>query len=112
MDIRCVLHPKRRAITCTITTTFLVRKMRFAESQKRRIAIAHIAEKNEEPRLRLIEFWLASIWPDSLIPEEMRLPSLMAFHEKHQTISSSEMAERVLMLDLHPLINTSHLKGS
>ena len=84
----------------------------FAESQKRRIAIAHIAEKNEDPRLRLIEFWLASIWPDPLIPEEMRLPSLMAFHEKHQTISSREMAERVLMLDLHPLRNASHLKVS
>ena len=75
----------------------------FAESQKRRRAITHMAEKNEDPRLYLIEFWFASIWPDRLIPEEMRLPSLMAFHETHQTISSEEMAERTLMLDLHPL---------
>ncbi len=75
----------------------------FAESQKRRRAIVHIAEKNEDPRLYLIEFWLASLWPDSLIPEEMRLNSLMAFHETHQTISSDEMAERALLLDLHPL---------
>ena len=75
----------------------------FAESQKRRRSIAHMAEKNEDPRLYLIEFWLAALWPDPLIPEEMRLPNLMAFHETHQTISSGEMAERVLMLDLHPL---------
>jgi glycosyltransferase involved in cell wall biosynthesis len=75
----------------------------FAESQKRRRAIAHMVEKNEDPRLYLIEFWRAYLWPDPLIPEEMRLNSLMAFHETHQTISSSEMEERVLMLDLHPL---------
>ncbi len=75
----------------------------FAESQKRRRAIAHIAEKNEDPRLYLIEFWLASIWPDRLIPEEMRLNNLMAFHETYQTISSGEMTERTLMLDFHPL---------
>lgn len=75
----------------------------FAESQKRHRAIAHMVEKNEDPRLYLIEFWFASIWPDHLIPEEMRLKNLMAFHETHQTISSEEMAERVLMLDLHPL---------
>lgn len=75
----------------------------FAESQKRHRAIAHMVEKNEDPRLCLIEFWLASIWPDPLIPEEMRLPNLIAFHETHQTISSGEMEERMLMLDLHPL---------
>lgn len=75
----------------------------FAESQKRRVAIAHIAKKNNDPKLYLIEFWFASLWPDSLIPEEMRLPSLMAFHETYQTISDDEMAERVLMLNLHPL---------
>ena len=75
----------------------------FAESQKRRMAIAHIAKKNNDPKLYLIEFWFASLWPDSLIPEEMRLPSLMAFHETYQTISDDEMAERALMLNLHPL---------
>ena len=75
----------------------------FAESQKRRMAIAHMAEKNSDPKLYLIEFWLASLWPDRLIPEEMRLNSLMAFHETHQTISCEEMAERALMLNLHPL---------
>ncbi len=75
----------------------------FAESQKRHRAVAHMAEKNDDPKLYLIEFWLASLWPDPLIPEEMRLPDLLAFHETHQTISSSEMAERALMLDLHPL---------
>ena len=75
----------------------------FAELQKRRRAITHIAEKNSDPKLYLIEFWLVSLWPDPLIPEEMRLPSLMAFHETYQTISSGEMAERALMLDLHPL---------
>ena len=62
-----------------------------------------MVKKNEDPRLYLIEFWLASIWPDRLVPEEMRLPNLMAFHETHQAISSEEMAERTLMLDLHPL---------
>ena len=75
----------------------------FAESQKRRRAIAHIAEKNDDPRLYLIEFWLASLWPDPFVPEEMRLPNLITFHETHQTISSGEMAERALLLDLHPL---------
>ncbi len=75
----------------------------FAESQKRRRAIAHIVKKNEDSRLYLIEFWLASLWPDCLIPEEMRLNNLMEFHETHQTISCGEMAERTLMLDLHPL---------
>ena len=80
----------------------------FAESQKRHRAIAHMVEKNEDPRLCLIEFWFASIWPDPLIPEEMRLPNLMAFHETHQTISNGEMAERVLILDLHPLIRDRH----
>ena len=75
----------------------------FAESQKRRRAIAYMAEKNEDLRLYLIEFWLASLWTDRLIPEEMRLNSLMAFHETHQTISCGELKERPLMLDLHPL---------
>ena len=75
----------------------------FAESQKRHQAIVRIAEKNNDLKLYLIEFWFASLWPDSLIPEEMRLPSLMAFHETHQTISSDAMAERALMLNLHPL---------
>ena len=75
----------------------------FAESQKRRRAIDYMVEKNNDPKLYLIEFWLASLWPDSLILEEMRLNSLITFHEAHQTISSEEMAERALMLDLHPL---------
>ena len=75
----------------------------FAESQKRRRAIAHMVEKNEDPRLYLIEFWFASLWPNRLIPEEMRLNSLMEFHETHQTISHDELKERALMLDLHPL---------
>ena len=75
----------------------------FAESQKRRRAIARIAEKNDDPKLYLIEFWFAALWPDSFVPEEIRLHSLMAFHETHQTISSDEMAERVRMLDFHPL---------
>ena len=79
----------------------------FAESQKRHRAIAHMAEKNEDPLLCLIEFWLAALWPDPLIPEEMRLPNLIVFHETHQAISSEEMAERVLMLNLHPLRNAS-----
>ena len=79
----------------------------FAESQKRHRAIAHMVEKNEDPRLCLIEFWLAALWPDPLIPEEMRLPDLIAFHETHQAISSGEMAERVLMLNLHPLRSVS-----
>ena len=48
-----------------------------------------------------------SIWPDLLIPEEMRLPNLIAFHETHQTISSGEIEERMLMLDLHPLRSAS-----
>lgn len=75
----------------------------FAESQKRRRSIAHIAKKNDDLKLYLIEFWFAALWPDSFVPEEMRLNSLMAFHETHQTISSEEMAERALMLSLHPL---------
>ena len=79
----------------------------FAESQKRRRAIAHMVEKNEDSRLYLIEFWFASLWPDLLIPEEMRLPNLVAFHETYQTISNSEMTERMLMLDLHPLRSVS-----
>ena len=79
----------------------------FAESQKRHRAIARMAEKNEDPRLYLIEFWLTSLWPDRLIPYEMRLPNLMAFHETHQTISSEEMTERMLTLDLHPLRSAS-----
>ena len=62
-----------------------------------------MAEKSEDSRLYLIEFWFASLWPDHLIPEEMRLNSLMEFHEIHQTISCGEMAERASMLDLHPL---------
>ena len=75
----------------------------FAESQKRRRAIAHMMEKNEEPRLYLIEFWLASLWTDHLIPEEIRLNSLIEFHETYQAISGDELKERTLMLDLHPL---------
>lgn len=75
----------------------------LAESQKRRRAIAHMVKKNNDLKLYLLEFWFASIWPDRLIPEEMRLNSLMAFHETHQTISSDEIAERASMLDLHPL---------
>lgn len=75
----------------------------FAESQKRRKAIAHMAEKNGDPRLYLIEFWLASLWTDHLIPEEIRLSSLMEFHETYQAISGDELKERTLMLDLHPL---------
>ena len=79
----------------------------FAESKRRHMALAHMAEKNDDPKLYLVEFWLAALWPDPLIPEEMRLPNLIAFHETHQTISSEEMAERVLMLDLHPLRSAS-----
>ena len=75
----------------------------FAESQKRRRAVAHMVDKNKDPRLYLIEFWLASLWTDRLIPEEMRLNSLMEFHETHQAISRDELKERTLMLDLHPL---------
>ncbi len=75
----------------------------FAESQKRRKAIDLMVKKNNDLKLYLLEFWFAALWPDSFVPEEMRLNSLMAFHETHQTISGEEMQERTRMLDLHPL---------
>ena len=103
MDIKYALEPRRRAITCIITTTFSAHKMRLQNRKNGVEAIAHMVKKNEDPRLYLIEFWLDSLWPDPLIPEEMRLNGLMAFHETYQTISCSELKERVLMLDLHPL---------
>ena len=80
----------------------------FAESKKRRKAITHMAEKNNDLKLYLLEFWFASIWPDTLIPDEMRLLNLMEFRKTYQTISSSEMEERALMLDLHPLRKNKH----
>ena len=79
----------------------------FAESKRRHVALAHMAEKNDDLKLYLIEFWLASLWPDPLIPEEMRFPNLIALHETYQAISSGEMEERMLMLDLHPLRSAS-----
>ena len=74
------------------------------EAGKRYRAIEHMAAKHEDPRIRLLFFWYARLWPDSFIPEESVVEDLMDLDRLYRELSDEEWREYQIVLDNHPVI--------
>ena len=72
------------------------------EQRTRDQAIDYMARENRDPKLRMIELWRASIWPDPLIPAELVLRDLLHFHERYGEVQPDEMNETEALLLRHP----------
>lgn len=73
------------------------------EMARRVRAVKYMAKKHEEPRFTLLIFWLASVFPDILFPEEMTIRSLIELDERWLSLSVEEVSEYRLVADLHPV---------
>jgi len=81
-----------------------------AEAQIRYRAIEFMAEKHGDPRVRLLYFWYAHLWPDILIPEEAIVEDLGEFDRLYRELSTETWKEYQLILANHPSL--SHFYGT
>ncbi len=65
-------------------------------------AMQYMERKYSDPKLLLFHFWYASIWPDSLLPEETLLTDLSAFHHAYADWPASRLHALRTVLDHHP----------
>lgn len=73
------------------------------ETRTRMRAVEHMAAKHGEDRLRLIPFWLAGIWPDPFLPEEMVLADLFEFDRVWREATVEQLDDCRRVLEWHPL---------
>lgn len=66
-------------------------------------AMRYMERKYNDPKLLLFHFWYASIWPDSLLPEETLLGDLVGFHRAYAHGPTSRLRDLRVLLDHHPL---------
>ena len=66
-------------------------------------AMRYMERKYNDPKLLLFHFWYASIWPDSLLPEETLLGDLIEFHHAYAHGPISRLRDLRILFDHHPL---------
>ena len=74
----------------------------YQETLTRWRAVEYMARKNQDPGVLLVLYWLASIWPDPFLPEEMILLDLVRFHARYQEITVAETMDVETLLCRHP----------
>ena len=73
-----------------------------AETAVRHQAIEYMADKFQEPRIRLLYFWFAHLWPDPFLPEESLVEDLVEFDRRYQTLTDAEWQQYQFLLDHRP----------
>ncbi|MEW6755210.1 MAG: glycosyltransferase [Candidatus Latescibacterota bacterium] len=73
------------------------------EQRLRRRLLNHMAIKHGDPRLLLVQLWQASIWPDPLVPQELRIPTLVELHDRYVEADSGLLQACETLLRRHPL---------
>lgn len=72
------------------------------EARRRYRAIEYLAAVHEDPRVRLLYFWLAHLWPDPYIPESLVVGSLLDLDRQYSDLSEGDWLEHELVLRNHP----------
>ncbi|MBT5057505.1 MAG: glycosyltransferase [Gemmatimonadetes bacterium] len=65
-------------------------------------AIEHMVARHADPRIRMVYFWYAQLWPDPYIPEEAVIPDLLEFDRLYADLSDVLWREYELVLAHHP----------
>ena len=66
-------------------------------------AIEYLVHKHRDPRLRLVHFWLAGLWPDPFIPEEAVIRDTMDLERLYRTLPDQQLQDYHTVLRHHPL---------
>jgi glycosyltransferase involved in cell wall biosynthesis len=66
-------------------------------------AIRHMMHKAGDSRILLVQFWLGTVWPDRFIPEEMRIPDLVALHRLYTGLTDEAFRPYEHVFNRHPL---------
>ncbi len=73
-----------------------------AETAMRHQAIEYMADKFQEPRIRLLYFWFAHLWPDPFLPEEALVEDLVEFDRRYRTLTDADWQQYQFLLDHRP----------
>ncbi len=65
-------------------------------------AIEYMADKFQEPRIRLLYFWFAHLWADPFLPEESVVEDLVEFDRRYQTLTDADWQQYQFLLDHRP----------
>jgi glycosyltransferase involved in cell wall biosynthesis len=77
----------------------------FADPQERLVryrAIEYMVAKHQDDRLRLLYFWLASLWPDYLIPQEALVHDLVELERCYRELPEETWQDYQIVLRNHP----------
>ena len=58
--------------------------------------------KHQDPRLRLLYFWLGCIWPDPFLPEDSLVSDLIELDRRYRTLPETVLQEYDRVLAGHP----------
>ena len=72
------------------------------ETAVRYQAIEYMADKFQEPRIRLIYFWFAHLWADLFLPKESVVENLVEFDRLYRTLRDSDWQQYQFLLDRRP----------
>ena len=59
------------------------------ESDVRYRAIEHMVARHRDERLRLLYFWIGSMWPDPQMPETALVPDLLEFERRYRELPAA-----------------------
>jgi glycosyltransferase involved in cell wall biosynthesis len=66
-------------------------------------AVEHMANRHADPRIRLLYFWFASLWPDPFIPEEAAVADLIELDARFRDLDDERWRAHQIVLDRHPV---------
>jgi glycosyltransferase involved in cell wall biosynthesis len=67
-------------------------------------AVEYMAAKHGDDRIRLLYFWYAALWPDSLFPEECLVRDLSALERQYTGLPAELWRQYRIVLENHPFI--------
>lgn len=76
----------------------------LGETRVRFQAVEHLAAKHLDPRVRLLYFWYASLWPDPFIPREAVVRDLVDLDNRYRELSAAGWRDCELVLRQHPTL--------
>ncbi len=72
-------------------------------------AIEYMVAKHHDERLRLLYCWLGSLWPDSMLPEEMRVRDVLEMERRYEQLSAGQWRDYQVVFERHPTLG-EHIK--
>jgi GT2 family glycosyltransferase len=76
----------------------------LGETRVRYRAVEHLSAKYLDPRVRLLYFWYASLWPDPFIPREAVVRDLLELDSRYRELPTADWCDYELVLRQHPTL--------